>query len=91
MLGIHRFDQAVAIAHLQLLENVAVLGVEQRFGGLVAGIESENEARLREPVLEFAQGFLGNQRRDLAQRYELRDIGLEYRTLFPGAQRIVDK
>ncbi|MNN24934.1 hypothetical protein D3C81_1383860 [compost metagenome] len=64
--GVHGLDQAVAIAHLQLLEDVAVLGVELRFGGLVAGVESENEARFREPVLEFAQGFFGDQRRDLA-------------------------
>lgn len=66
MFGIHWFDQAVAVALLQLGEDFAVLRVEFRFGGLKAGGEGVDRLRFGKPLGQLAQDFLGDQRRDLA-------------------------
>ncbi|MNI91922.1 hypothetical protein D3C73_1496460 [compost metagenome] len=62
MFGVHRFDQAVAVALLQLGEDLALFRVELGLGGLKAGGEGVHRLCFGKPFGEFAQDFLGDQR-----------------------------
>lgn len=50
VLGVDRFDQAVAVALLQLGEDLAVLRHERLFGGFIAGVERQDRFGFDKPV-----------------------------------------